>query len=171
MGTAAVAGVSDWYNFMSKNMPSYSDQALASWSRLDEGGEWRSVDGSCGKSRPRDPVPPLHRLQCRYLLTPPRTLHPFPLLPPARQMRDPQGIKADPPLPEWRLLMTMNAKTTTKQKEGASSLKRLDNRTHYKITEDRVGSGELTSMVTVTKKHLHCQIKWGSVYRGFFFVK
>ena len=31
----------------------------------------------------------------------------------------------------------------------------LEKQTHYKIIEDRVGCGELTTMVAVTKKHLH----------------
>ena len=39
---------------------------------------------------------------------------------------------------------------------------------HEKITKDRVGCGEFTGMVTVTKNHLHCQNKLGSVLKGFF---
>ena len=43
--------------------------------------------------------------------------------------------------------------------------------THYKITEDRLGIGDLTSMVMVTKNHLHFQYNWGSVHKVFFFIK
>ena len=66
--------------------------------------------------------------------------------------------------------MTMNVMTTmTKSNEGTSLLKRGDNQTHDKIRKDRMGSGELTAMVIFTKNQLHCQIKWGSVYKGFSF--
>ena len=33
-----------------------------------------------------------------------------------------------------------------------------------------MGCGELTAMVTVTKKDLHYQNNWGSVHQGLFFV-
>ena len=47
----------------------------------------------------------------------------------------------------------------------------MDNQTHNVITQNRVGFGELTAMVTVAKNHLHWLINWGSVYKVFFFVK
>ena len=31
--------------------------------------------------------------------------------------------------------------------------------------------GGLTDIVTVTKNHLHCLNNWGSMHKGFFFVK
>ena len=86
-----------------------------------------------------------------------------------------RGITTYPSLSEWRFLTTMNVtmKTTKMEilRDGIYWSKSLYNQTHDLITQDRVGSGELTSMVTVTKKHLHCQINLGSVYKGFSFVK
>ena len=141
-----------------------------------EGGGWSSVGGGYDKKFPRDTVRPLFCLQCWHGLTPPRTLHPNPLLLPMRQMRAPRGILTYPSLPEWQFLTTMNSMMTTmtkikKSKEETSWSKRLDNQTHDVITQYRVGYVDLTAMVTVTKKHLHCQFKWGSLYQGFFSVK
>ena len=51
----------------------------------------------------------------------------------------------------------MNAMTTTnmtKSKEATFPSKRVENQTNHKITENRVGSGKLIAMVTVTKKLL-----------------
>ena len=104
----------------------------------------------------------------------PRTIHPRLLLPSVRHMIVPRGIKTNPSLPKRRFPTTMNATTTTttkKLREGKSWSQRLDNQTHIIITQNRVGSVELTAMVTVTKKHLHFLIKWGSVYKGLFFVE
>ena len=112
----------------------------------------------------------------------PRTIHPRLLLPSVRNMIVPRRIETNPSLPERRFPTTINATTTTttptttttttkKSREGGSWSQRLDNQTHIIITQNRVGSGELTAMVTVTKKHLHFLIKWGSVYKGLFFVK
>ena len=43
--------------------------------------------------------------------------------------------------------------------------------THYIITKYRVGCGELTAMVAVTKNHLYFQNNWWSVQQGLFLVK
>ena len=59
-------------------------------------------------------------------------------------------------------------KKTTNLREGTSWLKRLDNQTHNVITQNRVGSDKSDAMLEVTKKNLHFQINWGSVYKGFF---
>ena len=127
-------------------------------------------------SPPIDPIPPLHRLPHRHQLTPPRTVHPCPLLPPTRQTRSSLGITTYPSFTEWLFLTTMNTTVATttnmkKSKEATYFSERLENQKNYKITESRFGSGELTTMVIVTKKHLYFQINCGSVYRGFFFVK
>ena len=79
-------------------------------------------------------------------------------------------------VPEWRFPTTMSAmiKTTTKTKilkEATPLSKIVENQTHDKTTEDRVGYGEFMVMMKVTKKHLNCQINWGSVHKGLSFVK
>ena len=79
----------------------------------------------------------------------------------------------DLPIPSWMAvtLTTMTTTTMKKSREGTSWLESLDNQTYDIITQDIVYSIELTTMVTVTKNNPHCQINWGSVYKGFFFVK
>ena len=61
-----------------------------------------------------------------------------------------------PSVSEWQFLTTINVTTTTnttmkKLKEETSTSKRVENQTNYKITDNRVGSGELAAMVKVTK--------------------
>ena len=51
-----------------------------------------------------------------------------------------------------------------------SSSEWVEKQTHKKITKDRVGCGNLTAMVMITKNQLHLQNNWGSVH-NFFFVK
>ena len=156
-------------------MPSSSTLDSASRSQSEEGGGWSSVGGGCGKIQPGDTVPPLCCLQCCHGLTPPSTVHPRPLLPLECQMRAPRWIMTYPSLPGWQFPLTINATTSImtmkKSKEGTSWSKGLDNQTNDVIAQDRLGSGELNAIVTFSKKHLHFQINWGSVYKGFFFVK
>ena len=47
-------------------------------------------------------------------------------------------------------------------------MKWVGKQTQEKTTEDIVGCGDLTSIVAVTKNHLHCQNNWGSVHKRFF---
>ena len=156
----------------------YPASALDSASRYrsENGGGWSSVGGSCGKIWPMIP----------YLLFTASSVRIDWFLPgkstPARspcwrgRWDCPKGIMAYPSLPKWRFPTTvdgtaMTTKKTTKNQEGTSLLKSQDNQTHNKITEYRVGSGDLIAMATVTKKHLHFQNTWGSVYRKLFIVK
>ena len=68
---------------------------------------------------PRDPAPPLLGPQRQYWLTPPKTLHPHPLLPLTIQIKVPRGIKTYPYLPERLFRKTMNTTMmiTTKTNE------------------------------------------------------
>ena len=68
-------------------------------------------------SRPRDHVPPLHRLMHRHQVILPRMLHSRPLLPPPRQTRAPRGITTYPSIPKWRFPTSMNASATRTKKK------------------------------------------------------
>ena len=172
----AIAGASDWFDFMSKNMPFTSASASASRSQLEEGGGRISVGGSY---RPfgQDILYLLFTTSCIGIHWHcPGCSTPWPLSLSPRQKKAPRGIKMHPSIHEWQFLTTIHVTTTTNTmmkilKEETSISKRVENKTNYKITDNRVGSGELSAMVKVTKKHLHFQINWGSVYKGFFFVK
>ena len=62
---------------------------------------------------------------------------------------------------------TTKTKKTTKSREGTSWSKSMDNQTHNIITQNRVGSGELTVMATVTKSTYIAKLTGGQCTRDY----
>ena len=79
----------------------------------------------------------------------------------------------NPSIHEWQFLTTINVTTTTNTtmkilKEETSTSKRVENKTNYKITDNRVGSGELSAMVKVTKSTYIFKLTGGRCTRDSF---